>query len=46
MSVLAILVIIALLLAVVSLFPNAGPWPLIAVSTILLCVALLLGKLP
>jgi hypothetical protein len=46
MSVLVILVIIALLLAIVSLFPTASNWPLIAVSMILVCVARLVGKMP
>jgi hypothetical protein len=42
MSVIFILAIIALILAVISLFPAASNWPLIAVSVILLSVALLL----
>jgi len=43
MSVVLILVVIALLLAIFSLIPVASNYPLLALSVILLCVAVLVG---
>jgi hypothetical protein len=40
----SILVVIALVLAVVSLVPNLRTWPALAVSVILLSVAVLIGR--
>lgn len=43
MSPFLILVVIALLLAVLSFVPPINTWPMLAVSVILLAVALLIG---
>jgi hypothetical protein len=42
LSVIAILALVALLLAIVSVFPQAANYPLISVAVILLAVALFL----
>lgn len=39
-----ILVVLALLFSVLSLIPQASHWPILAVSVILLSVAMLIGS--
>jgi hypothetical protein len=46
MNLFTLLIIVALVLVVVSMVPNAGRFPALPIAVLLICLALLLGHVP